>query len=186
MLVTSGLTSYDALSVYGVFSGMAAPLIMFPSAFTGSISSLLLPSVSEAQSQGDEGRIRKIIYLTIAFCFMLGVFCLFFFFTFADFLGETLFDSPIAACQIRALSFVCPFLYLSGALCSILHGLGKTGSTFFFNLLSLLLRLGFVFAAVPVIGFSGYIYGTLISQIFFDFLIILALRRYLLYDKRIS
>lgn len=183
MLVASGLTSSDALSIYGVFSGMATPLIMFPCAFTGSVSSLLLPSVSEAQAQGDSKRIRKTIYLTTAFCFMLGIFCLLFFFTFADILGQTLFHSPIAACQIRALSFICPFLYISGALCSILHGLGKTGITFLFNLSSLLLRLGFVFAAVPAIGFSGYIYGTLISQIFFDFLIILALRHYLLYDK---
>lgn len=184
MLVTSGLSSSEALSVYGVFSGMAAPLIMFPSALTGAISSLLLPSVSEAQAQGESGRIRKTIYLTTAFCFLLGISCLLFFFTFADILGQTLFHSQIAAGQIRALSFVCPFLYLSGALCSILHGLGKTGLTFMFNLSSLLLRLGFVFAAVPVIGFSGYIYGTLISQIFFDFLIILALRHYLLYDKK--
>lgn len=184
MLVASGLTSSDALSIYGVFSGMAIPLIMFPSAFTGSVSSLLLPSVSEAQAQGDSSRIRKTIYLTIGFCFLLGVFCFLFFFLFADFLGTILFHNPIAASQIRALSFVCPFLYLSGTLCSILHGLGKTGITFVFNVVSILARLGFVFFAVPFIGFSGYIYGTLFSQIFFDCLIILALRHYMLYDKK--
>ena len=183
MLVASGLSTSDALSVYGVFSGMAIPLIMFPSAFTGSAASLLLPSVSEAQAQGNTKRIQKTIYLTIGLCFLLGVACFLFFFTFADFLGKALFDSDIAASQIRALSFVCPFLYMSGTLCSILHGLGKTGITFVFNLSSILFRLGFVFLAVPTIGFSGYIYGTLVSQIFFDFLIILALRRYLLYDK---
>lgn len=183
-LVASGLSSSTALSLYGVFSGMAIPLIMFPSAFTSSIASLLLPSVSEAQAQGNDQRIRKIIYMTLGFCFLLGVCCFLFFFTFADLLGETLFDSDIAASQIRALSFVCPFLYLSGTLCSILHGLGKTGITFFFNLSSILLRLFFVLFIVPTVGFSGYIYGTLCSQIFFDFLIILALRRYLLYDKK--
>lgn len=183
MLVISGLSTSDALSVYGVFSGMAIPLIMFPSAFTGSVASLLLPSVSEAQAQGNTKRIQKTICLTIGLCFLLGVACFLFFFTFADFLGKALFDSDIAASQIRALSFVCPFLYMSGTLCSILHGLGKTGITFLFNLSSILLRLGFIFLAVPSIGFSGYIYGTLVSQIFFDFLIILALRRYLVYDK---
>ncbi|MDE6916344.1 MAG: oligosaccharide flippase family protein [Lachnospiraceae bacterium] len=182
-LVISGLTSSEALSIYGVFSGMAVPLIMFPSAFTGSAASLLLPSVSEAQAQGNTKRIQKTICLTILFCFVLGVCCFLFFFTFADFLGKMLFDSDIAASQIRALSFVCPFLYLSGTLCSILHGLGKTGITFLFNVSSILLRLSFIFFVVPSIGFSGYIYGTLVSQIFFDFLIILALRRYLLYDK---
>lgn len=183
MLIVSGITASDALSIYGVFSGMATPLIMFPSAFTGSAASLLLPSVSEAQAQGNTRRIQKTIYLTIGLCFLLGMLCFLFFFTFANVLGKALFHSDIAASQIRALSFVCPFLYMSGTLCSILHGLGKTGLTFLFNLSSILLRLVFVFAAVPHIGFSGYIYGTLISQVFFDTLIILALRRYLLYDK---
>lgn len=183
MLVASGLATSDALSVYGVFSGMALPLIMFPSAFTGSAASLLLPSVSEAQAQGNTKRIQKTIYLTTALCFLLGVLCFLFFFTFAGILGRVLFDSGIAASQIRALSFVCPFLYMSGMLSSILHGLGKTGITFVFNMSSILFRLGFVFLAVPIIGFSGYIYGILISQILYDFLIILALRHYLLYDK---
>ncbi|MBO5146980.1 MAG: oligosaccharide flippase family protein [Lachnospiraceae bacterium] len=181
-LIASGLSSSAALSVYGVFSGMAFPLIMFPSALTSSISSLLLPSVSEAQAQGDTRRIRKTICLTVGFCFLLGVFCLLFFFLFADLIGKILFDSTVAAGQIRALSFVCPFLYISGALCSILHGLGKTGITFLFNVISLLLRLGFVYFAVPSAGFSGYIYGILCSQIFFDFLIILALKRYIIYN----
>ncbi len=182
-LMLSGLTSSEALSIYGVFSGMATPLIMFPCAFTGSAASLLLPSVSEAQAQGNQKRIRKTICLTISCCFLLGVLCFLFFFTFADILGESLFGSDIAASQIRALSFVCPFLYMSGTLCSILHGLGKTGITFLFNISSILFRLAFVFFIVPSIGFSGYIYGTLVSQIFFDFLIVLALRRYMLYDR---
>lgn len=182
-LMISGLSTSEALSVYGVFSGMAFPLIMFPSALTSSVSSLLLPSVSELQAQGNNKRIRKTIYLTIGFCSLLGIMCFLFFFIFADFIGELLFHSSIAASQIRALSFVCPFLYLSGALCSILHGLGKTGITFAFNMISIFLRLGFVYFVIPFSGFSGYLYGILCSQILFDFLIILALKQYLIYDK---
>lgn len=177
-LVKSGLSSSDALSIYGVFSGMALPLIMFPSALTTAIASLLLPSVSEAQTMGRNKRIKKLICTTSAFCLLLGIGCMIFFWVFANLLGECLFGSPIAASQIRALSFVCPFLYISGTLCSILHGLGKTGITFVFNLFAILLRLLFVFAAVPAFGFAGYIYGILFSQILFDLLIVLALRKY--------
>lgn len=181
-LMNSGLSSPDALSVYGVFSGMAFPLIMFPSALTAAVSSLLLPSVSEAQILGNNKRIRRLICITSAFCFALGVGCMMFFWIFADLLGRYLFASPVAASQIRALSFVCPFLYMSGALCSILHGLGKTGITFLFNLSSILFRLLFVFLAVPTFGFSGYLYGILFSQILFDLLIVLALKKYIIYN----
>lgn len=181
-LMNSGLSLSDSLSVYGVFSGMAFPLIMFPSALTGAVSSLLLPSVSEAQIVGNNRRIKRLICITSVFCFALGVGCMVFFWIFADLLGTYLFASPVAASQIRALSFVCPFLYMSGALCSILHGLGKTGITFLFNLSSILFRLLFVFIAVPAFGFSGYLYGILFSQILFDLLIILALKKYIIYN----
>lgn len=181
-LMASGLTSTDALSLYGIFSGMAFPLIMFPSALTGAAASLLLPTVSEAQASGNDRRIKRTICLTIGVCFLLGVFCMLFFLIFADILGSFLFDNKDAASQIRSLSFVCPFLYLSGTLSSILHGLGKTGTTFVFNLLTILLRLGFVFFVIPSVGFSGYIYGILCSQIFLDLLIILALKHYIIYN----
>ena len=55
-------------------------------------ASLLLPSVSEAQAQGNTKRIQKTIYLTIVLCFLLGVMCFLFFFTFAEILGKLLFD----------------------------------------------------------------------------------------------
>jgi stage V sporulation protein B len=181
-LVVSGLTSTEALSVYGVFSGMAIPLIMFPQALTGSIASLLLPSVSEDEAGGKLGHMRKTIIISTLFCFLVGVFCFIFFFVFADFIGDWIFKSEIAASQIRALSFVCPFLYISGTLMSILHGLGKTSITFVFNLVSVIFRIGFVVLIVPKIGFAGYIYGSLCSQILLDLLIILALRRYFVYN----
>lgn len=182
MLIASGLNASTALSIYGVFSGMAFPLVMFPSAITGAAASLLMPSVSEAQAAGNQRRIKRIFYITLGVCFMLGICCMLFFLIFADLLGKFLFHSDAAVSQIRALAFVCPFLYLSGTLASILHGLGKTGITFIFNLLSISLRLGFVFLLVPSIGFSGYIYGVLCSQIFLDLLIVLALRRYIVYN----
>jgi stage V sporulation protein B len=182
MLVASGLSQSEALSVYGVFSSMAIPLIMFPNALTGSVSSLLLPSVSEDESKGDFLHIRKTIIASTLFCFLIGIICFFSFYILADFIGSWIFKSDIAASQIRALSFLCPFLYISGSLSSVLHGLGKTGITFLFNLICVLIRIVFVIIAVPQVGFAGYIYGNIFCQILLDLLIILALRRFFIYN----
>lgn len=181
-LTASGLSSSEALSIYGVFSGMALPLILFPSAITGAASSLLLPSISEAQANKNNLRIKKIFKLTLLICLLLGIICMLFFLCFADFFGIILFKNNSVAGHIRALSFVCPFLYLSGTLTSILNGLGKTNITFIFNLISILLRLCFVLFLVPNIGFSGYVYGIISSQIIYDLLIILALRHFIIYN----
>jgi stage V sporulation protein B len=181
-LIESGLTQAQALSVFGVFNGMVIPLIMFPSALTGSIASLLLPSVSEDEASGNEKHIKKTIVLSTLFCFLVGVICFVFFFIFADIIGQLLFKSELAASQIRAMSFICPFLYISGALSSILHGLGKTFISVMFNIVCTILRVAFIFILVPNIGFSGYIYGNLLSIILLDLLIFLALKRYFVYN----
>lgn len=47
MLLRSGLNAADSLRIYGVFTGMALPLILFPSALTASASVMLMPSVAE-------------------------------------------------------------------------------------------------------------------------------------------
>ena len=49
-LVCFGMTNGEALSLYGVLTGMALPFILFPSAITNSLAVILLPTVSEAIS----------------------------------------------------------------------------------------------------------------------------------------
>lgn len=74
------------------------------------------------------------------------------------------FNSELAGSFILTLSFICPFLYVASTLNSILNGLGKTALTFFYSILSLLVRLLFVFYAIPVYGIKGYLWGMLASQ----------------------
>ncbi len=181
-LIYSGLTSSQALSLYGIFSGMAFPLVMFPCALTGAAGSLLLPYISEQQAAHNKRRIRQAITTTILLCVLLGIGFMIFLLLFADLIGTLLFRNADASTQIRALAFLCPFLYLSGMLNNILHGLGKTTLTFIFSMLSLGCRLLFVFFIVPKVGFSGYLYGLLCSQILLDLLLILALRKYIIYN----
>lgn len=55
-------------------------------------------------------------------------------------------------------------MYIASMLNSILNGLGKTIRTFLFSVASLLLRLLFVFFAIPRYGIQGYLWGMLASQ----------------------
>ena len=47
-----GLNAEEALSIYGVFTGMALPMILFPSTVTNSVSVMLMPSIAELQALG--------------------------------------------------------------------------------------------------------------------------------------
>lgn len=174
-----GYDTATALSVYGVLTGMAMPLIFFPNALTNSVSVLLLPLVSESYAMGDLAAVKSAIFRTIKFCGVLGFVCMSAFFLLGNFVGTALFDSPLAGHFITTLSFLCPFLYLDATLSSILQGLGKAGTIFFMNVIALLLRLAFVFEAIPVFGITGYLWGMLVSQIVLSLLYLLCLRHFL-------
>lgn len=163
-LMAYGLNNADALGVYGVLTGMSLPLILFPSAVTNSISVLLLPIVAEADASGDKGAVRRAILTSIRYCLLLGFGCTVMFLLLGRMAGRLLFHSELAGSFILTLSFICPFMYIASTLSSILNGLGKTAQTFLYSVVSLMLRLLFVFAAIPTYGIKGYLWGMLASQ----------------------
>ncbi|MCM1251598.1 MAG: polysaccharide biosynthesis protein [Clostridium sp.] len=169
-LMTYGLNNADALGVYGVLTGMSLPLILFPSAITNSISVLLLPIVSEADASGNQNAVTKAILKSIKYCLLLGFGCTGAFLLCGRMAGDLLFHNKLAGSFILTLSFICPFLYVASTLNSILNGLGKTGLTFLYSIISLLVRLLFVFFAIPIWGIKGYLWGMLASQIVQTFL----------------
>lgn len=181
------LYGYDqttALSVYGVLTGMAFPLIFFPNAITGSIAVLLLPLISEESAKGNTKEVRKLIIKTIQYCSLLGFACLFVFLLFGDFLGTLLFQSKLAGLFITGLSYICPFIYLNSTLSAILQGLGKVITLFIVNISALLLRLLFIYTLVPVYGIQGYLWGLLAGQIFtcITYLLAISKRKILPHD----
>lgn len=178
-LLLYGLTNTQALSVYGVLTGMALPLILFPAALVNSACVLLLPVISEADESGNHTAIRRAVKRAVRSCLLFGLLCTVCFLLFGRFAGSFLFNSHLAGSFILTLSFICPLLYLSGALSSILHGLGKTGVTFLFNIATLSTRLFFVFCLIPKLGIQGYLYGLLVSQFLSMLLNLLAVRHYI-------
>lgn len=163
-LMAYGLDNADALGVYGVLTGMSLPLILFPSAITNSISVLLLPIVSEADANGNQAAVKRAILTSIRSCLLLGFACTAMFLLFGRTAGRLLYGSELAGSFILTLSLLCPFMYIASMLNSILNGIGKTIQTFLFSVISLLLRLLFVFFAIPRFGIQGYLWGMLASQ----------------------
>lgn len=177
-LMLYGYDNATALSIYGVLTGMSLPLILFPSAITNSICVLLLPIVSEADASDNVGTIKKAVHKSIRYGFLLGILFTLIFLCSGKFLGNLLYQSSLAGNFILVLSFLCPLMYIASTLGSILNGLGKTGLTFLYSMFSLLVRLGFVFFGIPLLGIHGYLWGLLASQAVQTLLCIFAVRKY--------
>lgn len=173
-----GYSNADALSTYGVLTGMALPCIMFPTAVTNSISTMLLPTVAEIQAEHKLNRLKQLIQKVIFFGFGLGSLCGIVFLIFGKFVGNILFDSELAGNFIRTLAWICPFMYMNNTLISILNGLGKANSSFITNVCGLFIRICGVWWGISLLGMNGYLYGLLIGQLVVSFLCILQLKHY--------
>lgn len=179
MLKRYGYSSEEALSIYGVLTGMTFSFLLFPSTITNSLAVLLVPSVAEADAAGDTRMIRRSISLSIRYCLLLGILCTGIFMVFGKELGLVIFHNELAGDFLVTLSWLCPFLYLGTALTSIINGMKKTHISFLITAVSLGVRILFLLWAVPVYGMRLYLIGLLVSQLLQVLLELLYLKPYL-------
>ena len=163
-LQQSGMTKAIALSQYGILNGMAFPFIFFPTALTGSLSVLLLPTVSRAYKEENTGYLNKVIRLSLTFSGGLGLSCTAFFLLTGSFLGNLVFHESLAGDYIRILAWLCPFMYISSTLGSILNGLGKVYQTFAISVIALCIKIACLILLVPKYGMPAYFFTLLVSQ----------------------
>lgn len=161
-----GYSSEDALSVYGILTGMVFSTIMFPAVLSNSLSAMLLPEIAKAQAEKKEQQIAHLIRKTIESSLVLGFLCTLLFLLGGSYIGVFLFGNHLTGVYIRTLSWISPFLFLSGTLCSILHGFGKPKIVLALNIIGSCIRIFCIFYFVPTIGIRGYLWGMLASQIF--------------------
>lgn len=170
-----GLSRDEALSIFGILSGMTMSFLMFPGTLTNSLSVLLLPVVSESAAKDNLRALSRSVATAVKYSVLLGVCAGFAFFFFGKELGITVFSEERAGSFLVSLSFLCPFLYVSTTFSSILNGLGKMNLTFLSSVLGLSLRVILFATLIPRLGVYGYFVSLLISQLFltlFDLILV--------------
>lgn len=174
-----GYTQTDALSIYGILSGMTLSIILFPCVLTNSLSVLLLPAISEARGRSNENQIRRTTQKAIRLGLLLGFAFTILFLLTGDMIGNKLFHNALAGHFICRLAWLCPLMYITSLLNSILHGLGRAKQVLFVNLLSCLIRIGMIWFLVPAYGIGAYLWGLLLSQVFASVACMWLLREFL-------
>ena len=174
-----GYTQTDALSIYGILSGMTLSIILFPCVLTNSLSVLLLPAISEARGRSNENQIRRTTQKAIRLGLLLGFAFTILFLLTGDMIGNKLFHNALAGRFICRLSWLCPLMYITSLLSSILHGLGRPKQVLFVNLLACLIRIGMIWFLVPAYGIGAYLWGLLLSQVFASVACMWLLREFL-------
>ncbi len=165
-LILFGLPYTIALSEYGRVTGMALPVIMFPTVFIGSFSSLLIPEFSSLMAKGYKKRILSISHkiFIIATCFSLAVSILCF--VFANNLSYSIFQNLECAKYIKMLSPLILFIYLDNIIDNMLKGLNKQFKVMLCNIADLVITISLLYFLLPELGITGLIISIYVSEIF--------------------
>lgn len=164
------LNRIDSFALYGITTGIVLPFILFPGTITNSLSVLLLPEVSKAYYEKDNSKIMRTTQITIKYSLLLGCIAMAVFVCFGPQIGTMFFHNPRSGKLLSLLSIICPFVYVSTTLASIINGLSKSSITFRNTVIGLVLRIAFLIMATPYFGIYGYLLGMLVSQILISIL----------------
>ena len=161
-----GMSQADAMSAYGRITGMALPLVFFPSALLTALAITLVPAISEALADGNLERSRAKIRATAAksirFTNIIGFCAAALFLVLPDELGRLIYKQELGG-LLLLLGGLCPFWYINITLGGILNGLGKQGFIFRNSLLSSAINIGFVYFLVPRYGINAFLLGWFLS-----------------------
>ncbi|OOB77680.1 MAG: polysaccharide biosynthesis protein [Epulopiscium sp. Nuni2H_MBin003] len=158
-----GLTSSEALSMYGMYSGMAMPLLLFPSMLTGSLSVALIPAISEARARNNTYQLKKTVGLSIQFSSIIGIGACGLFLSLSDAIAMATYNIKEVGYILQLLAMICPFFYLQNILTGVLNGLGLQKMTFKGNIVASILCIILIFVLVPRSGILGFTLALLVQ-----------------------
>lgn len=124
-MMLGGVTREFAVESLGYFSGMALPLVFFPTVFTFPIALSLIPGVSEALATSNLALVRKRITLATKFTIVLGFFIGLILKLYSGQLPALIFGFQDAKPIVAVLAYSTVFCYPQQIFTSILQGLGK-------------------------------------------------------------
>ncbi len=163
-LIAGGLDYQSSISEYGRLTGMAMPLIFFPSLVTSSLATTIVPAISEAISLKQYKSVNYRISKSIQLTFILGFIFTVIFMAYPKEIGEMVYRKEDIGEILYFLSFSCTFTYLQQTLLGILNGLGKQAVSLRNSIIGNSIRICFVYFFIPIYGIKGYTAGIIISS----------------------
>ncbi len=156
----------NALSKYGVIKGMSLPIMLFPTLFISTFSSLLLPEMANRFSKGHKNGIRHMAKRALAstLVFSLGIAVVLS--LFHDRIADLFYDNGQVGIYLGYLAFLCVPMYIDTVVDSILKGLNEQVMSLWYNIVDSILRVIMIITLIPKYGAIAYIVILYISEIF--------------------
>lgn len=158
-LALHGMTSENAVSLFGGLCGMAVPLVMFPCSLLTALATAIMPAISEYSAKKDHAAVASLLKRAVVFTAVLGVFVSGMFITYPAEISAAVYGRKDIAAMLRLLGLVCPFLYTQIIMSAALNGMNFQKYIFKLGILSSCITLFAVWFLMPRYGIHAYIAG---------------------------
>lgn len=167
-LMLSGLAQNDALSAFGVMTGMTMPLVMMPAALIFPMVSVLVPKLSQACTLGQVDDIKRKAAKGLHTTGIIAFWALALLLSCGAPLARLLYRQESAGDYMPALAVAAFFTFYQIITGAILNGIGRHKLASLSVVLCSVIHLGltWVTCAIPGVGMAGYVAGDLISALF--------------------
>jgi stage V sporulation protein B len=162
--MAGGLDYKEGIETLGRISGMAMPLIAFPTLITSSVATTLVPAISSAVSVKNYKLANHRISKCLSIGFLLGFVFFGLYYTLGMTAGELLYPNQGVGVILKNMSYFCIFMYVEQIMIGIINGLGKQGFSLVTSAVGYLITIAVIWFGVPVYGMDAYIWGSLISM----------------------
>lgn len=166
-LAIAGVGAVLATKQYGSLTGLAMPLLFLPSFITNSLSTSLVPAISEANSRNDKGLIEYRLQQALRFVFLTGGLSIAVLYVLAEPLMELMYGTNSGAIFIKIMAPFFIFYYFQAPLQATLQALDLARAAMINSIIGSAIKLGVIFALAtqPSFGINGAALGIIVGMV---------------------
>ncbi len=164
-LIASGLSKAEAMSEYGIVSGMAMPVLTIPATIIGSIAIVLVPKLSECYYKNEHEKLSLNIEKAIKSAVLIACFIIPFLYVFGRDSGLLLFSSAKSGEIIKNSAIVLLPSSIAMMTASALNSLQMEKYTLFSFIAGAAVTLALAYLLPPLMGSYALIVGMGASQL---------------------
>lgn len=164
-LALAGVAATIATKQYGALTGFAMPLLLLPSFVTYSLSTSLVPAISEANIQNNETLIEHRLQQALRFALVTGGLAVVILYVLAVPLMELMYGSDKGSYFIRLMAPFFLFYYYQGPLQASLQALNLAKAAMINSLIGNIVKTAVIFALAsqPNFGIKGVALGIIVG-----------------------
>ena len=164
MLILSGFSSTEAIGSFGVIMGMTFPMLFVPMSVVGSLSMVLIPSISSLMSKNNYAEIEKNISQSLQVSIFISIIFVVLYSSVGNLIGNVLYDNNLAGVLLQ-LAGVCVLpITLCNLTGSLLDALNLEVKSFINYIIGSVVLFVCLIGLTPFIGINSVIVSFFMSM----------------------